>query len=146
MRNKFLTEFEKTINPRNSSSFCISFLFTYRDFHEGTAGLASVGKACSPRHNSGFVSFLNYGQDRDFTETSVTLMHEVAHTWGAHHDQDFTDRADCTNGSFIMNNVSLNTVPGTFFGTRDFIRMPLNSLVLWVLRGAGYIFLPNAMS
>ena len=104
MRNQFLNVFENTINPRNSSNFCISFLFAYRDFHEGTAGLASIGRACSARHNSGFVSFINYEEDRSFAETSITLLHEVAHTWGAHHDQDY-NRTECTESQFIMNNI-----------------------------------------
>ena len=98
--------FEDTINPSNYSNFCISFLFSYRDFHQGTAGLASVGRACSARHNSGFVSFVNYEQDRSFAETSITLLHEVAHTWGANHDQDY-DRPECVDSEYIMNNISL---------------------------------------
>ena len=114
LRNEFLRVYENTINPRNHSDFCISFLFTYRDFHKGTAGLASVGRACSARHNSGFVSFINYEQDRDFDETSITLIHEVAHTWGANHDQDY-NRIECVDHEFIMNNISTSATAGITF-------------------------------
>jgi hypothetical protein len=37
-------------------------IIALRDFDAGTAGLASVGTACRPEKNSGFVTFLNYNQ------------------------------------------------------------------------------------
>ena len=88
----------------------MSFLFTYRDFHGGTAGLASIGRACKSTHNSGFVTFLNYGDDRDFHESSITLIHEVAHTLNASHDQDYIDRPECVSEDFIMSNVSAEAI------------------------------------
>ena len=59
------------------------------------------------------MSFLNYEQDRSFTETSITLLHEVAHTWGANHDQDY-DRLECVDSEYIMNNISTSPNPGIY--------------------------------
>ena len=39
-RGQFLNNFD---SPRDFSDFCLAHVFTYRDFDNGTAGLASVG-------------------------------------------------------------------------------------------------------
>ena len=39
-RGQFLNNFD---SPRDFSEFCLAHVFTYRDFDNGTAGLASVG-------------------------------------------------------------------------------------------------------
>ena len=40
-RENFLEAYE---NSRDTSDFCLAYLLTFRDFHNGTAGLASIGK------------------------------------------------------------------------------------------------------
>ena len=40
-RENFLEAYE---NSRDTSEFCLAYLLTFRDFHNGTAGLASIGK------------------------------------------------------------------------------------------------------
>ena len=63
-------------------------MFIYRDFHNGTAGLASTGTLCRHRQNSGFITLLNYGQESSLNETTLTLAHELAHSLGAKHDDE----------------------------------------------------------
>ena len=65
-----------------------SHLVVCRDFHNGTAGLSTVGGACRPAQNSGFISLLNHGQDTPLNQSVVTLAHELAHSLGAKHDDD----------------------------------------------------------
>jgi len=97
-RGTFLKNFDE---PRDFfADFCLAYVFTYRDFHNGTAGLASVGTVCRKYQNSGFVTFENYGSERTLNETVVTFAHEVAHSFNASHDEDLDP---CKNETkFIM--------------------------------------------
>ncbi len=65
------------------------------------SGLASVGTVCRPDHNSGFVTLLNFGQERSMEESILTFAHEVAHNFNAAHDNDFEDES-CSGQGFIM--------------------------------------------
>lgn len=83
-------------------------MFTYLDFHNGTAGLAYKGTACYPfpatnvkSQNVGFITLLNYGQDRPLEDSRITFAHELAHNFGAKHDNETND-PDCANKGYIM--------------------------------------------
>ena len=51
-RENFLSAFDQSTD---TSHFCLGYLMTYRDFHNGTAGLASIGTVCRPIQNTGFI-------------------------------------------------------------------------------------------
>jgi len=108
-RGQFLNNFD---SPRDFSDFCLAHVFTYRDFDNGTAGLASVGTVCRPIQNSGFVTSLNHGLERSLEETVATYAHEVAHNFNANHDDELEKSenedinkyfdVNCTHGNYIM--------------------------------------------
>ncbi len=101
-RSKFLNAFDKSTD---TTDFCLAYMLTYRDFHNGTAGLASIGTVCQPNHNSGFVTMLNYGQLRPLDESFLTFAHEVGHSFNAIHDSTFEDDEECFHKGFIMEDV-----------------------------------------
>lgn len=98
-RGTFLENFDR---PRDFSDFCLAYVFTYRDFHNGTAGLASVGTVCQPHRNSGFVTFENYATERGMNDTAATFAHEVGHSFDASHDGDLIEKFPECDGPFIM--------------------------------------------
>ncbi|XP_064644930.1 disintegrin and metalloproteinase domain-containing protein 10-like [Lineus longissimus] len=90
----------------NHDDFCLAYMFTYRDFSQGTLGLAWVGakgrvsggiceqykeyneggKRTFKSLNTGIVTFENY-QQRVPTKVSIlTFAHEVGHNFGSPHD------------------------------------------------------------
>jgi len=96
------TAYLNAFSRHDTSDFCLAYILTYLDFHNGTAGLANVGTVCRPANNTGFVTMLNFHQDRDLEESVITLSHEVAHNFNASHDDTFEDNAECYNKGFIM--------------------------------------------
>jgi len=95
-RSKYLEIFDQY----DFSEFCLAYMFTYLDFHNGTAGLASIGTMCRHRQNSGFITLLNNGLDRPINDSIITLAHELGHSFGAQHDEDVKDE-DCGR-NYIM--------------------------------------------
>lgn len=89
-------------NGTDTSEFCLGYILTYLDFHNGTAGLANVGTVCRPVGNTGFVTMLNFDQDTDVDQSVITLSHEVAHNFNANHDDEFKDNPECYNQGYIM--------------------------------------------
>lgn len=77
---------------------CLNYIFAYSTFVDAV-GRAHVGSVCQKFYNTGFVTFLSYGLDRKFEESSSTFAHEVAHNFGARHDGDYDD---CRGQGFIM--------------------------------------------
>lgn len=99
---------EKFGNSYHFQDACLGYVFTYLDFHNGTAGLAYKGTACYPfpatnvkSQNVGFITLLNYGQDRPLEDSRITFAHELAHNFGAKHDNETND-PDCANKGYIM--------------------------------------------
>lgn len=104
-REQYLKAFDSL---HDFSDFCLAYMFTHRDFHNDTAGLANIGTVCRKRHNSGFITFLNNGLDADFDQSSLTFAHEVGHNFGATHDENATNNEDCKDKGYIMSGVSTN--------------------------------------
>jgi len=97
-RNEYLKAFSRI----DTTDFCLAYILTYLDFHNGTAGLANIGTVCQKSGNTGFVTMLNFNQERDFDESVITFSHEVAHNFGASHDDGFKDNPECFNKGYIM--------------------------------------------
>ena len=74
----------------------------FRDFHNGTSGLATVGALCRPRQNSGFITLLNHGQQRETAESVLTLAHELGHSLGADHDQEVGRGGDGGSNDHVL--------------------------------------------
>ncbi|XP_041355885.1 disintegrin and metalloproteinase domain-containing protein 10-like [Gigantopelta aegis] len=105
-------------SEENYDAFCLSYMFTYRDFDGGVLGLAwtagenQAGGVCekymviqggSKSLNSGIVSTLNYGKDVPPYVSHLTLAHEIGHNFGSPHDADGTACAPGSpSGNFIM--------------------------------------------
>ena len=99
-------------NWRSGGPFCLAHLFTYRDFNHDVVGYAYIGSKksgiCSER-NVAFSNYYNSARDiRLFTlEANLVTTHEIAHNFGARHDEQFSKTAcnpgrDKTDGSFLM--------------------------------------------
>ena len=82
--------------------YCLALLFTYRDFSDGTLGLAWVadpdvdtpGGICSKRvlfeeenealnFNTVVASFENYGVSVPRKASVITIIHELGHSFGS---------------------------------------------------------------
>ncbi|XP_064486372.1 disintegrin and metalloproteinase domain-containing protein 10-like isoform X2 [Ornithodoros turicata] len=106
----------------NHDSFCLSYIWTYRDFSRGTLGLAYVaeldessGGICERFQtgvasgvsveyrgklslNTGVISFLNQNSRIPEHVSQMTFTHELGHSFGASHD-----KAECAPGGAIGN-------------------------------------------
>ncbi|XP_064463786.1 disintegrin and metalloproteinase domain-containing protein 10-like [Ornithodoros turicata] len=115
----------------NHDGYCVSQLWTYRDFADGVMGLAwvakvykgpftsggiceryaqSVMKTSSGVHvtetlqslNTGVVSFLNYNYFVPLLLSEITVSHELGHSFGASHDSETECAQEGTDGQYIM--------------------------------------------
>lgn len=109
------------------SDFCLSFIFTYRDFTGGTLGLAWVGSPSGAsggicdKHksyeesgsrvfkslNTGIITLLNYGQRVPPRISTLTFAHEVGHNFGSPHDSGdectpYSNTPRDPKGNYIM--------------------------------------------
>ncbi|XP_065298967.2 disintegrin and metalloproteinase domain-containing protein 10-like [Dermacentor albipictus] len=113
-----LVELSKT----NHNNFCVSYLWTYRDFPGGTLGLAYVaelsgnaGGLCEKFQpdvalqltsdysgrvslNTGVVTFVNKNVRVPHRVSEVTFAHELGHNFGAQHDPP-----ECVAGGSVGN-------------------------------------------
>ncbi|KAF0313192.1 Disintegrin and metalloproteinase domain-containing protein 10 [Amphibalanus amphitrite] len=116
---KYLEKFSE----ENYDSFCLAYMFTYRDFEGGTLGLAwtgdlnQAGGVCEKNGhyrgskkslNSGIISILNYGKRVPPAVSHVTFAHEVGHNFGSQHDPD--NNKECTPGGMDGNYIILRSI------------------------------------
>lgn len=100
------------------SNYCLSYIFTARDFSDGTLGLAwvasntgSVGGFCEKQVNvqgvkkslnNGMVTIINYNSRVPELVTQITVAHEVGHSFGSEHDPEGSCAPGGTAGNFLM--------------------------------------------
>ncbi|XP_020898884.1 disintegrin and metalloproteinase domain-containing protein 10 [Exaiptasia diaphana] len=97
--------------------YCLSYIFTYRDFDNGVLGLAWVGDItnaggiCEKMRtfqngkkslNTGVVTFINYGKAVPQRVSEITFAHEVGHNFGSPHDSSAACTPGGSSGNFIM--------------------------------------------
>lgn len=95
------TTFLNYISQDDFGSYCQGFVFTARDFGDGTLGLAwlaspgAAGGICTPKIvnnnqnvslNTGFVSLINYRTRQPDRLSQITFAHEMGHALGSIHD------------------------------------------------------------
>jgi disintegrin and metalloproteinase domain-containing protein 10 len=122
-----------------SENFCLSYIFTARDFADGTLGLAWVadtsklGGICEKTStidsniralNTGMVTLVSYNTRVPELTSQLTFVHEVGHSFGSPHDP--TECVpDSTDGNYIMYQRS---TPGTQTNNDDFSTCSLSSI------------------
>ncbi|XP_075749213.1 disintegrin and metalloproteinase domain-containing protein 10 homolog [Rhipicephalus microplus] len=110
----------------NHDNFCVSHIWTYRDFPGGTLGLAylaesevDTGGICDKFHfganvvkaltyrgslslNTGLVTFVNNNVRLTQRDTEVTFAHELGHNFGSPHDYPPKCTPGGTAGNYLM--------------------------------------------
>jgi disintegrin and metalloproteinase domain-containing protein 10 len=103
-------------SENNYNDFCLSYLFTYRDFDGGVLGLAFVasttgrGGLCDNFSggrtlNTGIVTMLNYNSRVPIAVTGLTFTHEAGHNFGSQHDPPNNAQcspSDANGGKYVM--------------------------------------------
>ncbi|XP_064455411.1 disintegrin and metalloproteinase domain-containing protein 10-like [Ornithodoros turicata] len=111
------------VSSADHNDFCLSFLWTFRDFASGTLGLAFIahpderpGGICEKYQrlntrrgaiknmglNTGVVTFVNHGHVMSSRISELTFAHEVGHSFGARHDVSPQCAPGGELGNYIM--------------------------------------------
>ncbi|KAJ8311382.1 hypothetical protein KUTeg_010737, partial [Tegillarca granosa] len=121
LKNYGVEKFLDLHSQEDYDQFCLSYIFTNRDFNDGVLGLAwtasldqnVAGGVCETYKkfsdgqkslNTGLVTLLNYGKDVPSAVSYTTFAHEIGHNFGSNHDPE--NNAQCSpggdNGNYIM--------------------------------------------
>ena len=106
------------ISQDDFSQFCQGFVFTARDFGDGTLGLAwlaspnAAGGLCETTRvdsantlkslNTGFVTLVNYNTRQPDRLSQLTFAHEMGHALGSTHDSTSACVPGDAAGNYIM--------------------------------------------
>eukprot|EP01135_Chromosphaera_perkinsii_P010663 Nk52_evm63s2192 gene=Nk52_evmTU63s2192 len=122
-------QFLKDFGAGQHAGYCLSHLFTFRDFEDSVLGKAFKGSPTTNggicgrqsnmgpyRTNIGFSSFNSEGKNIGIGRGSLVFAHEIGHGFGAGHDP--LGDPVCTpgaggNGNYLM-----------YFGISSFINLP----------------------
>jgi len=126
LSNIDVSNFLNLHSKENHQHFCLSYVFTYRDFTGGTLGLAWVASASGAsggicekyktyaeningiHHkakrslNTGIITFVNYNSRVPPKVSQLTLAHEIGHNFGSPHDYPQECRPGGGKGNYIM--------------------------------------------
>ncbi|XP_064471110.1 disintegrin and metalloproteinase domain-containing protein 10-like isoform X2 [Ornithodoros turicata] len=112
----------------NHDDFCLSYVWTYRDFSDGVLGLAWIartqfgsGGICEKYKvavdmdpgiddfkqnklslNTGILTFLNFNSYVPQMVTELTFAHEIGHNFGSPHDDGYICAPGYPDGNYIM--------------------------------------------
>ena len=118
-RNLDSSPFLDVQSQADHSDFCLAYAFTYRDWTEGTlgvawiAGLNQAGGICEDHkrasfvegyrsRNTGVVTLKNSGRRIPIPKSELTFSHEVGHNLGSPHDEDASCLGSEEDGKFLM--------------------------------------------
>ncbi|XP_055332182.1 disintegrin and metalloproteinase domain-containing protein 10-like [Paramacrobiotus metropolitanus] len=88
-------QFLKKMKFIDTGDACIAMTFTF-SYLQGTFGISYVGTVCNPRYNWALVNFRSMdGEVRQRAASVITVMHEIAHVFGANHDAVDTSPTNC---------------------------------------------------
>lgn len=109
-------------SAENFAEYCLAYLFSARDFGDGTLGLAWMGTIATNSRggicekpardiyegkriiktlNTGIITVINHHTRTSALMTELTFAHEVGHSLGAEHDEERCD-GDARYGHYIM--------------------------------------------
>ncbi|CAF3951732.1 unnamed protein product [Rotaria sordida] len=109
-------------SAENFDEYCLAYIFTARDFGDGTLGLAWMGSIASNSRggicekpakdiyegqriiktlNTGMITVINHNTRTSALMTELTFSHEVGHNLGAEHDDEKCG-GDAKYGYYIM--------------------------------------------
>ncbi|CAF1116655.1 unnamed protein product [Rotaria sp. Silwood1] len=109
-------------SAENFDEYCLAYIFTARDFGDGTLGLAWMGSIATNSRggiceksvkdiyegqrviktlNTGMITVINHNTRTSALMTELTFSHEVGHSLGAEHDDEKCE-GDAKYGHYIM--------------------------------------------
>ena len=96
------SDFLNTFSKQDASKYCLSYIFTNRNFGS-VLGVAFVSGVCDGRAGRSFnTGFIVSSKRTAQFNTDLTFAHEVGHNFGSNHDQRGSCLGSRTRGGFLM--------------------------------------------